>query len=165
VQSAGLLLGHHDRVTARRDQPPDISEPEWPDIDPADDCGQRSLQGVAESLDVARRRGRIDATGEDREHRLAAQAAQRELQGRRRGGVQPLIVIDGDQHRALGCQRAQNAQHADGQRPRIGRALGAAQQRDGQGRALRRRQPVKHPILDVLEQVGQPAVGQWRLAG
>jgi hypothetical protein len=61
------------------------------------------------------------APSEQERDRLVLNASKPELQERRRRLVQPLDVIDRNEHRSLARQLAESANERDGHRPRLGR--------------------------------------------
>ena len=105
------------------------------------------------------------AAGEQEADRHAVEPPRGEAQGLGGRRVQPLQVVDRDQHRP-GCrQRPQPVEHAERDRARlrgVGRGL-ATQQRDLERLRLRRGQPGERVRADAVEEVDQRGERQPRL--
>ena len=89
---------------------------------------------------------------ERRQHpdRLVAQAAQRQLEHAERGRVEPLRVVERDEHRAALGERAQNVEHGQPDRVRIRRSVARLhdQERDLQRPPPRRKERADHLVED-----------------
>ena len=81
-----------------------------------------------------------------------------------RGSVEPLDVVDRDEQRISGRERAQRGQHAERDQVRLRRARGiGAVERDVERPALRWRQRRQLFVGDAVEQVDERSEGQPRL--
>ena len=89
---------------------------------------------------------------------LGAEPPPRERERLRGGGVEPLHVVDRDQHRALGCQPAQQPEqcHAECALVARGGARALEQQRDTQRLGLRSRERVDCIVERPCEEVAEP---------
>ncbi len=95
--------------------------------------------------------------GEDADG-LFVQTPAGELERAGGGSVEPLDVVDGDEHRADGREDAKAAQEGGRDRPVVGRCAVRflEQERDLQRPPLRRRQPGQRHFEDVAEQIREP---------
>ena len=103
--------------------------------------------------------------GEHERHVAAVETPGREGERIAGGRVQPLEVVDGDQQRALGRERAKRVPESERDRAVVGRCFVRfrAQERHLQCVELGRRQPLQPPKVDPVEQVDQGGKGQLRL--
>src|ERR1700674_765809 len=102
--------------------------------------------------------------GNQNTHRLGLEAADDELQHPRRGGVEPLRIVDGDQGRARRRQRSQAGEKGECDGSRIERALLAtSEQSDVEGVTLRGRQGWQYLVQDAGKKIRQRGVGPLRL--
>ena len=178
ARSREALLGQHapdlereQRVAQRRLD--DLAQ-QWPRQAQAEPLGQQPARG-AETERADLEPHRVERA---LEHRAAAGAAREQerdrLTGEPAGGererlgrlhVEPRDVVDRDDDRAVGGDRAQQVQEPERDRAwvrRLGRALGA-QQRDLQRRPLRGRQRCQLALVDAGAQVTQRGERQPRL--
>ena len=97
--------------------------------------------------------------------RLVAQAAEGDLEHGRRGRVEPLDIVERDDHRTVLCERAQDVEQSDSDQARIRRSLaGLGEQechleRAQSHRSQRRRYLAEH----IGEQVGETGIGERSL--
>ncbi len=111
----------------------------------SDGTGQEPGILVAQSPDLHRRQflpgavARVVVSGEEHDHRLAAQAAGNESQALHGGLVQPLGVVGDDQHRPLLGQLTDERQYRHADQKPVGHVAAVAE-RPAQGFDLRLRQ-------------------------
>ncbi len=100
-------------------------------------------------------------------HPVTLEPAQRELQHPGRGHVEPLSVIDGNEHRPIHRQGGHQRRERRGDDPPFGRRAIAVgpQERHVDRLALRHRQPVESTLGHRTEQVSQCRVRQRDLDG
>ncbi len=120
---------------------------------------------VGHEVDAGRLAVRDDATGEKQSHVLRVQPANGERQ--RVGGraVEPLDVVDGDDHFALPCEGSERAERRNPrrQRPRRLTLRVLQQQRNLERAAPRRRQQREQVGEHALEQVTEAGVREAAL--
>ena len=111
-------------VAARADEMRDRAEaqrPEW-----------QLLVGLAECIPEVEWIGTVAALCEQDSDRQIAEPSPREREDPRRGGVQPLHVVDGDEHGLVSRQQAQERQEGERQRERVvRRPLGRCETKRG----------------------------------
>ena len=134
-------------------------EAEWPELDPR----QPFRRKRPFELELLSRAVHRPATREE-SHGLRAQAASGERDHLMRGGVEPLQVVDGDQHRPVAGDQAQRTQECCGDGALVGLlAAGSQQQRDLQRTPLGLRKLRQYVIEQRLEQVAEPREGELGL--
>jgi hypothetical protein len=118
---------------------------------------------------TSRRRGSPVGPDPDRRqqpNRLIPKTPQGVIQCYRTRAIEPLEVIDRDNHRALRRQAANHSQERGTHGPWLRRTSHRIlqQQRHPQGVLLRRRQPGKHPIDNPSQQIAKCCKRQRRLS-
>ena len=103
------------------------------------------------------RDGSVRASGHEEADRLVAEPAGGEDERLRRGRIQPMRVVDRDDHAATGRELAQNVEQRQPDRPAIKRLLRRllAQQRDTECAPPRRCDAGEIVERDILEQVAE----------
>ena len=126
-----------------------IPESEGSTKHPAQPAGEPPLEAER------KRRRPLDPPGEQRSHPLVAKTPQSELEHALRSGVDPLHVVDREQHRARLGQDPQGAEHRHGDRPLLGpRPLRLLlEERDRKSSPLRVGEGRKRRLESLLKEV------------
>jgi hypothetical protein len=137
-------------------QQPDRRHAERTDVDP---LGPVPLERPLELRRKPRELREQEADG------LGVDAAGREREHLARRRVEPLEVVDRDDHRRRAGERAQQVEQPERDRVRLGRRTGGhgPQQRDLERQPLRRRQCGERLLLDPVDQVDERGEGELRL--
>ena len=133
--------GPRDRADARGEHLPQRVEAEGPELEHVEPPGKERARGVQRVAPLGAR-----AHGREQADRLAVEPPERVTQRARRGGVEPLGVVDGEDDRPRRGEPAQRRQHGA---PADGRL---------ELRVVRRR-----PHARVLEEVDEAAERERRL--
>ena len=152
--SSGRVSSSPSRSSSRRCTAPRLSGPTVSRSSCS--CGNErsSSTGLASSGPSLRRR--------EQPERLVAKPPQSDLERAGRGRVEPLDVVERDEHRAALGQRAQHVQDGEPDRVRIGRRLARLreQQRDLERPPARRRERGPDVVEHVAEQLREPGEGE-----
>ena len=109
----------------------------------------------------------LEPAGSQDEDRLLGQPPQREAQHRRRGGIDPLQVVDGHDQRPAERQRAQRRERRHPDRPLVHECppprTPAAQERALEGEPLRSGQARRDLVEVAVQEVAERGEGQARL--
>jgi hypothetical protein len=113
------------------------------------------LEVVAERADDGCGLAVLAAPSEQSTDRLGSEPAQCVFDRRRRSGIEPLDVIEGDDGRRMRTERSQGTQDRDGDRTRLDRGFGRllAEQHDAEHVSLGRRELVGDFVELAVEEV------------
>jgi hypothetical protein len=154
VDNSAQELPRQAQLEPFREHPPRRAETERPHLQPLDGC-----EGALE------RDGSTGPPGKDERHRTRVEAPGGECEGVSGGSVQPLKVVDGNEQRAVGRERAQRIPKAERDRSAIGRRVSGLgpEERQLQRSQLRSGQAVEAAQVHIVEQVDQAGKRQLRL--
>ena len=111
------------------------------------------------AIELERRsRPRAPSEGRQQADRLLAQASKRDLEHAGRGRVEPLHIVEGDEHGASLGQSAQHIEHGQPDRVRIGSHVArlGQEQRDLERPPPRRHERGRRLLEDGSEQLREP---------
>ncbi len=161
ISSYGLVDAAQQRARERDADPRAQETVEGPDRERANRETADALRRYAiETEWSARLSGH--ALGKQERDRLHVNAPERELEQQRRRRVEPLDVIDRDEHRSRARQLAECAEESNSHRPRLGRCAPnlVEKKRSGERPPLRRREGTDDLGGIALEQIARRRKGE-----
>ena len=113
---------------------------------------------------VVGKQARAGAPGKEKQQRFSLQAPECEAERRGRGGIEPLVVVDRDDHRSTGSERSEDRLDGDAERPWVERPSAIrAQQRRVERATARSRELLQDLRRDLPEQVAEHEVREAAL--